>query len=256
MQLLCDAVSAWMATTGLPLSDKTSFLVMRHGGSHKTAIPAFFTINGRQYPCGNHPHKILGVTVDPPLNFEEDARCREAKVRQLLPRLKPLCGRQHPTRVRPYAWAIGQVLLYGCEARTLSCAASVMLQLSSSWTSVVKAVMGLPSNAGNADAHLDNAFLSLEACARRRIMKAAAVRASLPRSAEDPVLRAPLPPAPRAEPSPAAVSTRSSAGADRPGGVLSPACSHASVGCDGTVATHCGATSPLPCAPVPVRHSH
>ncbi|RNC45727.1 peptide hydrolase, partial [Trypanosoma cruzi] len=56
---------------------------------------------------------------------------------------------------------------------------SLLSQLLQGWTSVIKAVAGLPRNAGTADTHLDSVFSTLEVCVQVRILRAAAIWTSL-----------------------------------------------------------------------------
>ncbi|RNC36076.1 peptide hydrolase [Trypanosoma cruzi] len=84
---------------------------------------------------------------------------------------------------------------------------SLLSQLLQGWTSVIKAVAGLPRNAGTADTHLDNIFSTLEVCVQVRILRAAAIWTSLPEASVDPILRASILCNFVPDPSPAGVSS-------------------------------------------------
>ncbi|RNC55012.1 peptide hydrolase [Trypanosoma cruzi] len=95
-------------------------MALRIAGHHKTSVPEFFRIAGRRHLCGRQIHKILGVTVDSLLSFEEGVRRRKDRIQHIIFCRKFMCGRRHSTRVRSYAWTAGQILLHGCGVRTLS----------------------------------------------------------------------------------------------------------------------------------------
>ncbi|RNC49523.1 hypothetical protein TcCL_NonESM00385 [Trypanosoma cruzi] len=57
---------------------------------------------------------------------------------------------------------------------------SVLSQFLQGLTSVIKAVAGLPSDAGTADTHLDSVFSTLEVCVQGTILRAVAIWTSPP----------------------------------------------------------------------------
>ncbi|KAF8304246.1 hypothetical protein TcYC6_0036720 [Trypanosoma cruzi] len=166
-------------------------MAMRIAGHHKSPVPDFSRINGRRYPCGRQPVRSWGLLWTPsPVSRRMSGAARPEFNRSSFAAILCVeddtphgCGLTHGRQDR-----FSCVVVRSAHFPTHT--PSLLSQLLQSWTSVIKAVAGLPRNAGTADTHLDSVFSTLKVCVQVRILRAAANRTSLPEASVDPILRA------------------------------------------------------------------